>query len=64
MVEQVWERPHGPTAIVASEQLEDTTLRVGTDIAMMGIKLNAQVTIKNLQNAHEKPRQERKGGWS
>jgi hypothetical protein len=31
---------------------------------MMGIKLNAQVTIKNLQNAHEKPRRERKGGWS
>jgi hypothetical protein len=27
--------------------------KIRTDIAMMGIKLNAQVTIKNLQNAHE-----------
>ncbi len=27
--------------------------KIRTDIAMMGIKLNAQVTIKSLQNAHE-----------
>jgi hypothetical protein len=28
--------------------------KIRTDIAMMGIKLNAQVTIKNLQGMHEK----------
>jgi hypothetical protein len=27
---------------------------IRTDIAMKGIKLNAQVMIKNLQNMHEK----------
>ena len=40
--------------------------KIRTDIAMMGIKLNAQVTIKNLQNMHRshfRPR-EREGGWS
>ncbi len=28
--------------------------KIRTDIAMMGIKLNAQVIINNLQNMHEK----------
>jgi hypothetical protein len=28
--------------------------KIRTDIAMRGIKLNAQVIIKNLQNMHEK----------
>jgi hypothetical protein len=28
--------------------------KIRTDVAMMGIKLNAQVIIKNLQNMHEK----------
>ena len=28
--------------------------KIRTDIAMMGTKLNAQVSIKNLQNMHEK----------
>ena len=42
--------------------------KMRTDIAMKGIKLNAQVTgiIKNLQNMPEKPSRprEREGGWS
>ena len=38
--------------VVVSEQ--DTSSRTPEDIAMMGIKLNAQVTINNLQNMHEK----------
>ena len=28
--------------------------KIRTDIAMMAIKLNAQVIIKNIQNMHEK----------
>jgi hypothetical protein len=32
----------------------ENELKIRTDIAMMGIKLNAQVIIKNLQNMHEK----------
>jgi hypothetical protein len=30
--------------------------KIRTDITMMGIKLNAQVTIKNLQNMHDSER--------
>ncbi len=44
--------------------------KIRTDIAMLGTKLNAQVSIKNLQNMHAKslpptagPR-ERERGWS
>ena len=43
--------------------------KIRTDIATIGTKLNAQVTIKNLQNMHAKSLrhfrpQEREGEWS
>ncbi len=49
-LEEVWERPDGPTATVDSEQ---DTNRHSHDWDQV-TKLTAQVTIKNLQNMHAK----------
>ncbi len=56
-LEQVWKRPHGPTTIAVPPWLMSkirTDYNYYSTIAIMGIKLNAQVIIKNLQNMHEK----------
>jgi hypothetical protein len=61
MAEQIWEGPHGPTTFDPDRPTPRlvNNLKIRTDIAMMGTKLNAhwQVIIKNLQNMQSHARE-------
>jgi hypothetical protein len=52
MAEQVRKRPHGPTAIVASEQDANGHSHDGDQAQRPG-SLRSSSTLKNLQNMHE-----------